>query len=36
MIARARTMNADAIVSIRFSTSMVMVGAASFWFMERL
>lgn len=28
MIAQARTLNADAIVGIRFSTSMVMVGAA--------
>lgn len=28
MIAEARTLNADAIVSIRFTTSMVMAGAA--------
>ena len=28
MIAQAQTMNADAIVSIRFTTSMVMAGAA--------
>lgn len=28
MIAQARTMNADAIVGIRFTTSMVMAGAA--------
>jgi uncharacterized protein YbjQ (UPF0145 family) len=28
MVAEARIMNADAIVSVRFSTSMVMAGAA--------